>query len=138
MADNHGPIARREGPLDCGLFFCYPKRMPRLPDDLQARAVEYLRNELHPDSLAYLREFHERYPDWNGDEVTPEQREAYVKEFGCSIPSPFHFGTGMAIRNVLRGEIKDAELPPVDYGEGDSYQNWDDYYQAVLDEVIAE
>jgi len=111
--------------------------MPRLPDDLQARAVEYLRSALHPDSLAYLRDFHSRYPGWNGDEVTPEEHEEHMSKYGMSIPMPFHFGTGMAIRNVLRGTLKDHELPPVDYGDGNSYQNWDDYYHAVLDEVIA-
>lgn len=112
--------------------------MPRLPDDLQARAVEHLRNTLAPESLAYLRDFHSRYPDWNGDEVTPEEREAYIKEYGASIPCPFHFSTGMAVRNVLRQVIKDCELPVVIYEkDGFEAQNWDDYYHAVLDEVIA-
>lgn len=111
--------------------------MPRLPDDLQARAVEHLRSKLHPESIAYLRDFHGRVGSWNGDEVTPEEHRRNEKEYGARIPMPFHFSTGMAIRNVLRGAIKDCELPTVVYEkDGFEAQNWDDYYQAVLDDLI--
>jgi hypothetical protein len=41
----------------------------------------------------------------------------------------------MAFRNVLREAIKDDELPPVDYGDGNEYQNWDDYYTRVVEEA---
>lgn len=46
-----------------------------------------------------------------------------------------HFGMGMHVRNLLREVIKDDELPPVEYDDECSYQNWDDYYIPVLEEA---
>ena len=50
---------------------------------------------------------------------------------GISIGSDegvFHFGTGMWVRNLLRDQLTDGELPyPPD---------WDDYYMGALAAVV--
>jgi hypothetical protein len=52
----------------------------------------------------------------------------------------FHFSMGMAIRNRLRGQLTDMELPLITTDhEGKPYgpsQNWDDYYTGALDEFL--
>jgi hypothetical protein len=58
------------------------------------------------------------------------------KSIGSDDPR-FHHGVGMAIRNTLRDQLTDAELPEVTLDpEGKPYsaagRNWDDYYQGVL------
>lgn len=85
-----------------------------LPEPLRTRAVDYLRAELHPDTLHHVRRAHAEDPDewWTA----------------------FHMFGGMAIRNLLRDVIKDKELPPVMYG-GRPMRNWDDYYIQVLEEA---
>ena len=58
----------------------------------------------------------------------------------------FHMGAGMWVRNALRQQWTDAELPVVTSApDGQPYgpaQNWDDYYfgalAAVADAMIAE
>lgn len=88
----------------------------RLPEPLRTRAVEHLRRELHPDTLDVLRKRYESDPEpWGGY---------------------FHFGAGMAIRNLLREAIRDDELPPVEYYDGRSYSNWDDYYIDALEGAL--
>jgi len=52
----------------------------------------------------------------------------------------FHFSGGMAVRNILRDQLLDQELPVVtedQYGKpyGPSH-NWDDYYTGALDELL--
>ena len=105
-----------------------------LPPELQKKAVDHLRDTLHPDSIQYLRELHERDPEW-GDELTAERREEMKEKYGFVVPVPFHFSTGMTIRNILRGAIKDSELPGVQYPEGEMH-NWDDWYHGVLNELV--
>lgn len=85
-----------------------------LPEPLRTRAVEYLREKLDASMLAEIRELHAKDPDdW---------------------AIPYHFSTGMSIRNLLRDVIKDDELPPVMYGDLPA-QNWDDYYVEVMEEA---
>lgn len=108
----------------------------RLPDELRERAVKHLREGLHPETLDYLRELHRRDPEF-GDEITAAEHAEYTKKYGFTVPQPFHFGTGMAIRNFLREVILDEELPPVYYGALETH-NWDDWYQDVIVEAIAE
>lgn len=85
-----------------------------LPEPLRTRAVEYLRTQLSEEVLTEIRELHSEDPDdW---------------------AIPYHFGTGMGIRNLLRDVIKDDELPPVMYGDL-AAQNWDDYYVEVMEEA---
>jgi len=97
----------------------------KLPDELQSKAVAYLRSKLSPEALAYLRDFRAEHPDWTG------------LEDGIM---PFHFCTGMAVRNVLRDVIADSELPVVMYDHYDppvEAQNWDDWYAWVLEEAVS-
>lgn len=107
-----------------------------LPPELQERAVEHLRKSLHPDSIKYLCELHARDPEW-GDELSEEQHKEYERKYGFTVPAPFHFGTGMAIRNLLREVILDEELPVVHYGAHEA-RNWDDWYHGVLEKLVAE
>lgn len=87
-----------------------------LPEPLRTRAVEYLRAQLDDEVLAQIRKLHSEDPDdW---------------------AIPFHFGSGMGIRNLLRDVIKDDELPPVMYGDLPA-QNWDDYYVEVMEEAAS-
>jgi hypothetical protein len=45
----------------------------------------------------------------------------------------FHsLGAGMAVRNLLRRQYTDGELPPVKYDDGSEYRNWDDFYLGAL------
>jgi hypothetical protein len=99
-----------------------------------AKAVEHLRSKCDEETLQYLRDLHARDPEW-GDETTPEQHAEWEKKHGFSIPSPFHFGTGMQIRNCLREVIRDEELPAVDY-DGHDFRNWDDWYHSVLERML--
>jgi hypothetical protein len=97
----------------------------KLPSTLQARAVAHLRSKLSPGALDYLRAFRKDHPDWDGLE---------------GDITPFHFGTGMSVRNVLREVIKDDELPVVKYNHYATpieAQNWDDWYAWVLEEAVA-
>lgn len=106
-----------------------------LPADLRERAVRHLQSVLTDQDVEYLRELYARTDgDW-GDEITPEQHADNRAKYGFTIPSPFHFSGGLQIRNILRLEIADDELPPIDYN-GEPMQNWDDYYTAVLEEAI--
>ena len=105
-----------------------------LPPELQKKAVDHLHETLAPESLQYLRDLKARDPEW-GDELTPEQHEESKTKYGFTIPAPFHFGTGMAIRNLLREVIKDEELPVVYYGAMEA-RNWDDWYHGVLEELV--
>jgi hypothetical protein len=57
-----------------------------------------------------------------------ETRELY-KEDPVHWMSPYHFSTGMAVRNFLRGNVcLDDELTTKI-----EYQNWDNFYVALLE-----
>lgn len=49
----------------------------------------------------------------------------------------FHHGAGMAVRNVLRKQLLDEELPPVHIlgYPPEGARNWDDYYTGALQEL---
>lgn len=62
------------------------------------------------------------------------------QEIGSDDPF-FHFGTGMAIRNVLRAQLLDEELPSVVqlHLEGHPLaRNWDDMYLGALYQLVEE
>lgn len=44
----------------------------------------------------------------------------------------FHFGVGMQVRNKLRAVVRDEDLPPIQYPDGQLYRNWDDFYMGAL------
>lgn len=51
----------------------------------------------------------------------------------------FHFGLGMAVRNVLRNQLTDEELPPIKQLHLDGQpeaRNWDDFYMGALQEFV--
>jgi len=68
-------------------------------------------------------------PDFPAIDETPEAvREEIHAKYGMYAPSPFHFGTGMAIRNLLRTHgCRDERLPT---------GNFDDYYVEALREAL--
>lgn len=45
----------------------------------------------------------------------------------------FHFGAGMAVRNVLRQVMTDDKLPGPE-----AFRNWDDFYYGAIDELARE
>lgn len=107
----------------------------KLPLKLRKRAVAHLRKVCQPEVLEWVRAKYEEDPEvWYAHDMTkPEERERLRKENGFYIPSPFHWTTGMAVRNALRDVITDDELPPVLYESGLEHRNWDDYYAEALE-----
>lgn len=105
-----------------------------LPEPLMTKAVEHLRSKCDEETLQYFRDLYARDPEW-GDETPPEERAKIEQIVGFYVPSPFHFGTGMVVRNCLREVIRDEELPAVDY-DGREFRNWDDWYHSVLERLI--
>jgi hypothetical protein len=62
------------------------------------------------------------------------------KKNGYDLSGFHHLGGGMSIRNRLRDQLTDMELPVMtkdhegkDYGPS---QNWDDYYTGAIDELL--
>lgn len=52
-----------------------------------------------------------------------------------------HHGWGTAIRNLLRDEelgagIRDEDLPPAPYEDGETHRCWDDYYVAAVEAAV--
>lgn len=45
----------------------------------------------------------------------------------------FHLGAGMGLRNYLREEVSDEELPDAPYPTEFEVRNWDDYYKQALE-----
>lgn len=48
----------------------------------------------------------------------------------------FHMWPGMQIRNTCRDILQDDLLPSVKYEDGHEYQNWDDFYGGMLQELV--
>lgn len=48
----------------------------------------------------------------------------------------FHFGAGMAVRNILRQVVPDHKLPAVKQPMGGMASNWDDYYHGALEALV--
>jgi hypothetical protein len=91
----------------------HDKCWQQLPLEDKKKLVKYLQDTMDPEFFNDVRGLHAKNPiDWM---------------------TPFHMFSGMAMRNHLRGCMKDGELPAVDYGDGESYSNWDDYYVAVIE-----
>ena len=61
------------------------------------------------------------------------------KEIG-SNDTFFHHGVGMAVRNVMRAQLLDEELPPIKQEHIDGHpeaRNWDDFYIGALHALVA-
>ena len=81
----------------------HEEKLAELPRDLVLRGV----SALHEYSFEFFTESIKLYEENPDDWMVP-----------------YHFHTGMHIRNTLRKQVKDSELPS---------GNWDDYYVAVLE-----
>lgn len=85
------------------------------------RAVKALKNYLEAE-----------YP-----ELVEKWRQQYEDGYAIGSDDPwFHFGMGTEIRNILRLEISENNLPWVEYPGGKQYRNWDDFYTAALREAL--
>jgi hypothetical protein len=113
------------------------KNWEKVPPELREKCVKHLRDNFTQSVYDHINGLREREgDDWpSASEVGPEDEAEMILKYGFCVPSPFHFGTGMAIRNLLREVVKDAELPPVDYDD-QPMQNWDDYYIAAVEEAL--
>lgn len=80
-----------------------------------------------------INELKDKLPPWLVDRLKSDTKKG--SHLGCHDPM-FHFGNGMAIRNVLRNQLTDGELPPIIQPDGLSASNWDDYYIGALQEFI--
>lgn len=97
---------------------------------IRAEAIAVLARELPTPTKDWVRSrFAEDGGNWpSSDETSPEVRQEIEAEFGFCIPSPFHFGAGMGIRNLLRQEVgADSILPS---------GNWDDFYIAAVERAV--
>lgn len=88
----------------------------RIPPEQRKRLLDDLREFVPADVIGAWKHQHEQGQDIGGE--------------------GFHmFGGGMAVRNRLRQTMKDDELPPVTYPDGQQHQNWDDFYTGALQEL---
>lgn len=113
----------------------YDEIWNRVDPELRERAVNHIREELHPESLEEVREAVEKHGRHEWPHNPPFS--ALIRDEDGELQLPFHFSGGMAVRNLLREVVKDSELPPFDewYGEGTDVRNWDDYYVQALVEA---
>lgn len=112
----------------------FKEETPRgiLDADEEARWREW--NSIHKqEAVRHLREELRSAPPELLETWRRQYREG--KRIGSNDPN-FHFGNGMMIRNYLRHQCPDDRLPLVDYGNGNSYQNWDDWYLPALREAL--
>jgi hypothetical protein len=64
-------------------------------------------------------------------------RDQYARGMQIGSDNPFfHMSPGMWIRNILRKEVEEGNLPWVEYPGGKLYKNWDDFYRAALREAL--
>jgi hypothetical protein len=93
-----------------------------LPDELRKLALDHLRATIIPRHMAALNKWRKQVDNniaIGSDDVR------------------FHFGAGMAVRNVLRQVVPDHKLPLiVENGMRDG--NWDDFYYGAIHELASE
>ena len=85
-----------------------------LPQELKEKAVNLLRDELDDEDKKRIMI---AYNQWGAD---------WPRQTGI------HMNFGMGIRNLLRSEISDMQLPKNTW-VGSEAQNWDDYYCLILE-----
>jgi hypothetical protein len=105
-------IAELEGPLDP--YSYREKQWAQVPEPIRKEVEQHVAAQLPADLLAKWRDQHARGERVGSDELS------------------FHFGAGMAVRNLCRERLKDSELSA--YG---LWGEWDDYYRAVLAAIAA-
>ena len=90
------------------------RRWAQVPEPIRKDVEQHVARDLPADLLAKWRDQHARGERVGSDELS------------------FHFGAGMAVRNLCRERLKDSELSA--YG---LWGEWDDYYRAVLAAIAA-
>jgi hypothetical protein len=71
-------------------------------------------------------------------EISPELLAEWKTRYRSGEKFVGHLGNGVFVRNVLRRQLRDGELPPVIYPGGFPTTNWDDYYLGALQELVEE
>jgi hypothetical protein len=90
------------------------KRWAKAPEAFRKRVEQYVEDRLPAEILAKLRDLHTR-----GAAVS-------------SDPAFFHFGGGLAVRNLCRDAVSDPEM-----SANGLWGEWDDYYVGVLVAIAA-
>lgn len=112
------PMRDRETPMgDLDKFSI--ENWNRIPQEDRDRCVKLLRSLTPQDMLDHWKDQYERGMRVGSDDLF--------------FHSP---GTGMQIRNALRSIILDDKLPEIQYQDGNSYQNWDDFYFGAIYEML--
>jgi hypothetical protein len=94
-----------------------------LDPEIRHRAVSLIRRRVPVGQLRELRDIIDRHgDDWPFTDLAPVQPHERLH-----IPIPYHFAGGMAMRNCLREEIGDDELPT---------GTWDDYYIQAVEAAV--
>lgn len=130
----------------------YTDRWNSLPLELKRRAVNALQEVLPPDLQEIIQQKHAEYGhDWihhlidttqeerdRMDAMLPPKEERWDPNLeGWPKTMSAHHGWGTAIRNVLRDAgIGDNQLPAAPYENGQTHQNWDDYYIAAVEAAV--
>ena len=91
------------------------KRWAEVPQPIRKIVEQHVAARLPAKILAKLRDLHARGIPISSD------------------PAFFHFGGGMAVRNLCREQLTDGELEAYGFG-----CNWDDCYIGVLAAIAAE
>jgi hypothetical protein len=95
----------------------------KLPLDIKQRAVRHLQAHL---SVEDAKVFGEAYDGAGG-------HHDWIYDLGAG----WHFSGGMSLRNLLREEVPDHQLPGLPEVYGNDYGgNWDDQYVQVLEAAI--
>ena len=92
----------------------------RLPEDIRRSIVDHVKNKADITMLNRWRDQHARGMRIGSDDIF------------------FHMCLGMQIRNACRDILTDDGLPPVKYDDGNEYQNWDDFYFGMLQQLASE
>ena len=95
----------------------------RLPDHDRAVCLDHLRSTI-------MRGWPQHVDTWRA-------QAAQAVEIGSDDPR-FHFGAGMAVRNILRQVLPDFKLPKIKQADGTLAQNWDDFYHGALHALATE
>lgn len=132
----------------------YDERWRDMPSVLRKLAADTIRKALKDEDQELIRRKHAEYGphEWIHRliDTTPEDREKMnallpnpddIDEFGWPETMSAHHGFGTAIRNLLRDPeygagIKDADLPPAPYPNGEFHSHWDDQYVSAIEAAL--
>lgn len=91
-----------------------------LPELIRKDCLAELRSKVPPEMMAKWKAQHAAGEEIGSDDIF------------------FHHGNGMAVRNILRKQLRDLELPAVHSPNypPEGAKNWDDYYTGALQELV--